>query len=178
MAKVIWLHGASSSGKSTIARALQARIEEAFWHYSIDHLRDAGVLPMARFRSGEFAWKAQRDTFFAGFNGSVVAFLGAGNDLILEHILETPEWRMEWRRLLAPYDVFFVGVHTALKTLRRREEARGDRPRGSAEADFHAIHAGVRYDLEVSGEGEVDETVNAVLTAWRARSGRSQLFED
>jgi len=56
MAHVIFLHGASSSGKSTIAKALQKRIENPFWHISIDHLRDAGVLPTERFKSGEFRW--------------------------------------------------------------------------------------------------------------------------
>ena len=56
MAHVIFLYGASSSGKSTIAKALQKRIENPFWHISIDHLRDAGVLPTERFKSGEFLW--------------------------------------------------------------------------------------------------------------------------
>jgi len=58
--KIIFLHGASSSGKSTIARALQARIDEPFWHISIDHLRDAGILPSARITSGEFKWPEMR----------------------------------------------------------------------------------------------------------------------
>ena len=51
MAQIIFLHGASSSGKSTIAKALQACIEKPFWHISIDHLRDAGVLPTERMAS-------------------------------------------------------------------------------------------------------------------------------
>lgn len=50
MSHIIFLHGASSSGKSTIARSLQAKIEKPFWHISIDHLRDSGVLPSARFQ--------------------------------------------------------------------------------------------------------------------------------
>jgi chloramphenicol 3-O phosphotransferase len=36
--KIIFLHGASSSGKSTIAKLLQNTIDEPFWHVSIDHL--------------------------------------------------------------------------------------------------------------------------------------------
>lgn len=56
MAQIIFLHGASSSGKSTIAKALQKRIEKPFWHISIDHLRDAGVLPTERFKNGDFRW--------------------------------------------------------------------------------------------------------------------------
>lgn len=45
--QIIFFHGASSRGKSTLARELQAKIEKPFWHISIDHLRDAGVLPLA-----------------------------------------------------------------------------------------------------------------------------------
>jgi chloramphenicol 3-O phosphotransferase len=51
---IIFINGASSSGKSTIARALQARLEDPFWHISIDHLREAQVLPFDRIRSGDF----------------------------------------------------------------------------------------------------------------------------
>ena len=36
--KIILLNGASSSGKSTLAQGLQARLDEPFWHLSIDHL--------------------------------------------------------------------------------------------------------------------------------------------
>ncbi|MGL5114679.1 MAG: phosphotransferase-like protein [Beijerinckiaceae bacterium] len=66
MSQVIFLHGPLSCGKSTIARALQAKIEKPFWHISIDHLRDSGVLPSARFKSGEFDWKTAKASFFNG----------------------------------------------------------------------------------------------------------------
>ena len=82
MAQIVFLHGASSSGKSTIAKALQASIEKPFWHISIDHLRDSGVLPLSRFRSGEFAWSTARKAFFDGFHASLAAYADAGNDLM------------------------------------------------------------------------------------------------
>jgi chloramphenicol 3-O phosphotransferase len=78
--KIIFLHGASSSGKSTIARRLQATIDEPFWHISIDHLRDSGVLPMDRFRSGAFAWKDVRNAFFDGCLETTPAPVGIRED--------------------------------------------------------------------------------------------------
>ena len=90
--RIILLNGASSSGKSTIARALQAQLGDPFWHISIDHLRDAGVLPLDRIRSGEFAWSEMREAFFLGFERSLAAYTSAGNDLIVEYIVETREW--------------------------------------------------------------------------------------
>ena len=51
--EVILLNGASSSGKSTLASTLQQQLPLPFWHYSIDHLVFARVLPHARIDSGE-----------------------------------------------------------------------------------------------------------------------------
>lgn len=176
-ARIIFLHGASSSGKSTLARALQARIELPFWTISIDHLRDAGVLPSARIASGEFRWREMRPAFFSGFHRSLAAYAETGNNLIVEHIIDTPGWHQELATLLAPFDVFFVGVHAALADLVRREAARGDRQVGSAEHDFNTLHRDFRYDCEVSSTGRtVDDNVTAVLEAWRTRT-RSRFFE-
>lgn len=171
--KIIFLHGASSSGKSTIARGIQARIGLPFWHISIDHLRDAGVLPTARFKAGEFDWKAARPAFFDGFHRSLAAYAGAGNNLVLEHILDTDGWLDDLVRLFAPFDVFFVGIHCPLPLLIAREKARGDRPAGSAEQDFHTIHVGKSYDHEVHTDGDAQENVTRVIAAWDARSGPS-----
>lgn len=104
MSQIIFLHGASSSGKSTIARELQARIEKPLWHISIDHLRDSGVLPIERFRNGDFDWTEVRAAFFDGFHASLAAYANAGNDLILEHILDTNGWnrsKASWRRMMS-----------------------------------------------------------------------------
>jgi chloramphenicol 3-O phosphotransferase len=168
---IILLNGASSSGKSSIARAVQARIDTSFWHISIDHLRDAGVLPMDRFRSGEFAWADARQAFFDGFERSLVAYAEAGNDLIVEYIIEDAAWMRRVIRRLAGLDVFFVGVHCALEELERRERARGDRPLGDARRDFHAVHGDCLYDAELDATATPPE-VNAdrLLALWRART--------
>jgi chloramphenicol 3-O phosphotransferase len=174
---IIFLHGASSSGKSTLARALQQRLEAPFWHYSIDHLRDAGVLPSARITNGDFQWRDMRTAFFDGFHRSIAAFADAGNNIILEHILDTPGWREQLARLLAAHDVLFVGLHLSVEELNRREKARRDRPAGSAEADFHSIHRGLRYDVEVQTNSELDVNVATILSAWSGPRGRSKLYD-
>lgn len=168
MAHIILLHGASSSGKSTIARALQARLSLPFWHISIDHLRDAGVLPSDRFKSGEFDWKAARPAFFDGFHASLAAYAQAGNNLILEHILEDDTWPDQLRVLFAPFDVYFVGVHCPVDILEAREKARGDRPVGSARKDFETIHIGKTYDLEVQSLDGADHNADAIIAGWQS----------
>lgn len=173
MSKIIFLHGPSSSGKSTIARALQARIELPFWHISIDHLRDAGVLPSARFKAGDFDWHSLKPAFFAGFHASLAAYADAGNNLILEHILDDARWLEDLRRLFARHDVYFVGIHCALPTLISRELNRGDRPVGSAQTDFETVHQGKLYDRELWSEHGVDRNVELILEGWRTGRRRS-----
>jgi chloramphenicol 3-O phosphotransferase len=175
---VIFLHGASSSGKSTLARALQGRLDEPFWHYSIGHLRDSGVLPSARIHHGEFSWRLMRASFFDGFHRSVAAFADAGNNLILEHILDTPGWAEQLARLLAPHELLLVGLHCSVEELNRREKARGNRQPGSAEADYQSIHRGLAYDLELDAENDLEDNIERVLRRWREPRARSALLAE
>ena len=170
---IIFLHGPSSSGKSTIARTLQAKIEKPFWHISIDHLRDSGVLSSARFKAGDFDWRCARTAFFEGFHASLAAYADAGNNLILEHILDEDQWLDELRNLLRRHDVYFVGIHCALALLVSRELARGDRPVGSAKTDFETVHVGKSYDLEVQSEDGADHNVDLILSGWRGNLRKS-----
>lgn len=173
---LIFLHGASSSGKSTLARALQGILPKAFWHVSIDHLRDSGMLPMERYRSGDFDWRAARESFFAGFHQSIVAYLATGNNVILEHIIETPDWLPALRSLWDGFDVLFVGVHCSLATLERREAERGDRPAGMAAIDFGRVHAGMHYDLEVNSEASLAVNLETIARTWAMPRPRSAFF--
>jgi chloramphenicol 3-O phosphotransferase len=168
--RIILLNGASSSGKSSLARAVQARIEEPFWHISIDHLRDAGVLPTTRIRSGEFQWSAMRDAFFEGFEQSLLAYVRCGNNLIVEHIMESRDWLLRLVRLLEAQDVFFVGLHCDLAELERREIARGDRKVGDARRDFHLIHSYCRYDAELDSAVPPELNADRLIAAWRRRT--------
>lgn len=174
--RIILLNGASSSGKSSLARAIQSRIDTPFWHISIDHLRDSGVLPTARIRSGEFDGRMMREAFFLGFERSLLAYAEAGNDLIVEHIMESEAWLFRLADMLADHDVFFVGVHCVLEELERRERERGDRPIGDARRDFHRIHSYCLYDVEVDAMQDREANADAVITAWRERS-RPAAFE-
>ncbi|MEO8005454.1 MAG: chloramphenicol phosphotransferase [Betaproteobacteria bacterium] len=168
--RIILVNGASSAGKSTLCRALQARLGEPFWHYSIDHFRNTGVLPMQRVASGDFAWSDMRPAFFEGFHRCLPALAEAGNNLLVDHIVETSAWMSRLVELLAPFDVFFVGVHCPLGELEQREVRRGDRRKGEARQDYAVVHGFGTYDFEVNSTRDLGDNVNAVLEAWDART--------
>ena len=176
--KIILINGASSSGKSSLARALQARIDAPFFRLTFDHLRDSGALmPLARFRSGEFTWAEYRERFFIGYERALAAFAETGNNLIFDYIIETEAGMARLAGLLAPFDVYFVGVHCDLDELERRELARGDRKAGDARRDAETIHRFARYDLEIdTTRTPPEENADRVIESWRTRNAQSALF--
>jgi chloramphenicol 3-O phosphotransferase len=174
--KIILINGASSAGKSTLARALQQKLPEPFLHWSFDHLRESGALPMARIRNGELDWAGMRPAVFDGFHRCLSAFAGAGNNMIVDHIIEQQQWLADLVHLLAPFEVFFVGVHCPLAELERREHQRGNRRPGEARRDFFSVHRFTEYDLEIDAIQPTEDNVAKLLTAWQARS-RPTAFE-
>lgn len=174
--RLILLNGASSAGKSTLCRAIQAQIDEPFLQFSPDVLLFAAqVLPKRRDPEGPFTWAAMRPRLFEGYFRCLPAFLGAGNNLVVDYIIETPE---QWRRLvelLRPFDVFLVGVHCPLDELERRERERGDRRLGDARRDLLTVHTFTRYDFEVDSRHPPEENAAAIIAAWRVRQRRGVL---
>jgi chloramphenicol 3-O phosphotransferase len=174
--KIILLNGASSAGKSTLARSLQQRLPEPFMHWSFDHLRESNALPMARIRNGELDWARMRPAVFDGFHRSLSAFAKAGNNLIVDHIIEQEQWMADLVQLLAPFDVFFVGVHCPLPELERRERLRDDRRPGEARRDFQGVHRFTEYDLDIDTTQTTEDNVARLIAAWKART-RPTAFE-
>lgn len=171
--RIILLNGASSSGKSTLARLLQELLDEPFWHVSSDKLVESGFLPQRRDPRGPFDWRQMRPRFFDGFHRCLPAIADAGNDLIVDHIIELPSWRRELAALLAHLDVYLVGVHCDLDEIDRRERARGDRQigEGRTHVSVDGIHTFGPYDLEVDTTAGVSrQLAESVISAWQTRT--------
>ncbi|PQV64657.1 chloramphenicol 3-O phosphotransferase [Abditibacterium utsteinense] len=167
--KIILLNGASSSGKSTLSKALQAELDKPFWHFSIDHLMAAKTLPTQRIEQGDFAWDDMRSQFFEGFHHCLPALAHAGNNLIVEHIVETKGWMQRLLNILEPLDVFYIGIHCPLPELERREIERGDRKIGEARGDYEVTHTFGIYDLEINSTELLERNVDKVISAWQRR---------
>ena len=174
------LNGCSSSGKSTLAAALQRAMPEPFLHVSSDHLVASGMLPERRNDGGPFDWvEVVRPRFFDGFHRCLPALAQARNDLIVEHIIEFPSWRAHLAELLAGLDVFLVGVHCNLDEVDRRERVRGDRRAGEGRTHVETdlIHTFGPYDVEVdTTEGVAPAIVTSVTDAWRRRGVERALW--
>jgi chloramphenicol 3-O phosphotransferase len=73
----------------------------------------------------------------------------AGNNLIVDEVMIGPDKVREYRALLGPFGVRFVGLFAPLTVLEARERARGDRLLGLARWQFDRVHRDVVYDLEI-----------------------------
>lgn len=165
--RIIILNGTSSAGKSTLAQALRTELEPSFCYYASDQLADAGFRPL-----DSQARRAGRAQFFDGFHRSIAAFASAGNDLLVEHIIEEQSWAHDLTRLLSPFDVFWLGVHAPLEEIERREQARGDRTLG--EGLYHLkTHRFCRYDLEVDSSHPLAANVTQIVQAWETRQPKA-----
>ena len=129
---VILLNGASSSGKTTIGGELQRILERPYFYLSSDQFVEANILPRVDRESSEgiWAWKNVRPGFFDAFHNCNAGFARAGNDVIVEHVIEFRCWYENLAELLSPFDVFYVGIHCDLIELERREKRRGNRTIG------------------------------------------------
>ncbi len=172
---VIFLNGASSSGKTTLSRTLQNELNEPFLYLSPDTFLFApGVLPRWREAEAPFSWREVRPRVFSGFFHSLPAYAEAGNNLVVDIVLESTEQWAELQSVLRSLDVFFVGVHCPPEVLEQREALRGDRGKGDAARDFAIVHTFSAYDLEVDSTLDLEENAKTIVTAWENRFAHSQ----
>ncbi|MDX1416186.1 MAG: hypothetical protein R3293_18455, partial [Candidatus Promineifilaceae bacterium] len=172
--KIILINGASSAGKSTLARAVQGQFPLPLLHLSFDLFIDGDILPMAQIRAGTFSWPVLRPAVFEGYYRCWPALAGAGNHLLIDHIVESKKDLQTMIKLLMGIDVFFVALHCSAAELERRERKRGDRRKGEAHADFRTVHAFTTYDLELDSEqNSVPENAAQLINAWQQRRSPS-----
>jgi chloramphenicol 3-O phosphotransferase len=155
--QVVVLNGGSSSGKSGIARCLQAILPDPWLAIGVDTLVDAMPVSMQSTDGGiEFADDGGVNvgpafrTLEAAWMQGVAATVRAGARVVIDDVfLGGAASQQRWRQALDGLDVLWVGVRCEAAVAAGREVARGDRVRGMAESQADLVHQGVAYDLEV-----------------------------
>lgn len=183
--KVIFLNGPSSSGKSTLAYALQSKLHEPYLHIGIDKI--IGMMPqhLNDWTGGQvdegFWWKSAYDE-----HGNVLqhiqlgsyalkislllksiatTILDSGINLIIDEVCVGEHSSMaDWKKSLAQYKVVYVGVNASVEKLEEREKDRGDRILGSARAQWLEVHKNAIYDIELDTDKiTLDDCVDMIL---------------
>ena len=169
--QVIVLNGASSSGKTGIARCLQAILPQPWIRLGVDDLlnalppsltdsgtgiafgREGEVMVGDGFREIEAAWMA-----------GVAAMARAGARIIVDDVfLGGGASQQRTRSYLSGLEVLWAGVRCDPGIAVGREIARGDRVTGMAASQAEMVHRGVVYDIEVdTGHAEALDCARAI----------------
>jgi chloramphenicol 3-O phosphotransferase len=154
---VIVLNGGSSSGKSGVARCLQAVLPDPWLAFGTDTLIEAMPLAVRTSATGiQFApdgdvivgpeFRALEAAWIAG----IAAMARAGARIIVDEVfLGGAASQQRWRDALDPLPVLWVGVRCDRAVAAAREIARGDRVPGMAASQADVVHQGIVYDLQV-----------------------------
>jgi chloramphenicol 3-O phosphotransferase len=164
--QIVLLNGTSSSGKTTLVRALQDRLPDPWIEIGIDRF----VFALPRRYRDQPDWSqvfryvrddpAQPDVFrietgplgerlVSGMHRTAAALADEGLDVIVDHVMLDGAWMDECRRLWAPFRTLLVGVRCPLDVVIERERDRKDRTIGQAAAQFDVVHRWSPYDLDV-----------------------------
>lgn len=169
MCQIIFLNGCGSSGKTSIARAIQDLSPEPWLRFGIDSLIE--MMPESYMAFGKKAAEGYF-SFIPGENDrgptmrvesgplgklafpamAAIAHILAehGNNLIIDEVLLEDDMLKKYVEHLKPYSTYFVGVYCDFQTMIEREILRKDRAIGLSNDQLNRVHSGVRaYDLKV-----------------------------
>lgn len=167
------LNGASSSGKSTLARALQDVLPETWLLYGVDDLiralpprltspegiefgEDGQVTVGPAFRAAERAWMQ-----------GVAHTARCGMNVIIDDVfLSGGAGQARWQEVLTDLHVAWIGVHCPIEIGGAREQARGDRLLGMHRRQAEAVHQGMQYDLQVNTADETPARLAQIVHDW------------
>jgi chloramphenicol 3-O phosphotransferase len=153
--KIIFLNGASSSGKTSILHELQNLLEEPFLNAGIDKF--IWMLPKRYLDRplwddvlglADHAGQAGH-TLFLGMHRAIHALAQAGNNILADHVLVEEVWLRDCAELFTGLSAYLIGLRCPLDVLENRERQRKDRTLGQARLQHDLVHAHGLYDLEV-----------------------------
>lgn len=140
--KVLVLNGASSSGKTTIAKALQAHLEEVYLLCGLDMFWNM-TPPSVGASSVNFP---HLKTAMAR---SIIALAETGHNVVVDIVLCGTEPDRAFMQTLKSINPVMIKVDCELHELERREQDRGNRKPGLARSQYETVHADKEYDLEI-----------------------------
>lgn len=179
-AQVIVLNGVSSSGKTTLARALQTMLTEHWLLLGIDDLIRAmpneGLEDGSLLHIGEtgqvhvgIGWHDLEASWYCG----IASIAASGTGVIVDDVFLGGRHSQErLRATLNGLEVLWVGVHCDRDVARAREAARPDRVPGMAEFQAAIVHEGVEYDITVdTSSASPESSAIEILTRMSSTPG-------
>ena len=191
---IIILNGASCTGKTTLAHAIQQVANEPYLIISLDQFRDAmpdryrglnapegttgaeglNIVPIEQdgenrtsIRFGSYAQKVLQ-----GMRRSILALAQRGLNVIVDDVINQSSFGADYARLLGELDVTLVAVTCERDEMVRRERARAGRFPGTALTTLAEVHDHMEYDIQVDTTNcSPQELAEDVLQCVKSNSG-------
>lgn len=152
---ILVLNGTSSSGKTSLLKALQDLLDEPFLDAGIDKF--IWMMPeryLERPLWDDVLGKATQagkagELLFSGMHRAIAALSRSGNNVLADHVLVEPTWVRDCAELFADLPAYLIGVRCPLEVVEQRERDRRSRTLGQARAQYGLVHAHGVYDMEV-----------------------------
>lgn len=146
--KIIFLNGVTSTGKTSIVDAMQARGDIFFYAMANDLFQDMVGVRYLR----ENYWKYLGDVLMEMYR-TAKEFSDRGHHVILDGVLserpEIPDHYRRMRDILSDNPLYMVHVTCPLELCRQRNLARGDRGEFQSHEQAKYMPANVDYVLEL-----------------------------
>ena len=143
--QIILLNGPSSSGKSTLSKALQKLIEEKQGEqYYIISIDDFMKVSLEETIYEDDVYEISADMCIGALNA-----LKTYSGVIIDHVITSERIYCQLTSMLADYSIRSVHVSCPPEILLQREVARKNRCIGSAESSYTYLFPKSGYDLTV-----------------------------
>ncbi len=146
MKQIILLNGSSSSGKSSLAKALRGLIQDRNGqNYEIISIDD-----FMKLATDETIYEDDVFEISGDMCRAALSALKSASGVIVDHVITSERIFNQLKEMLGAYRIRTVHVHCPLSVLLQRERARGNRCLGSAEASHEYLFPKDGYDLTVN----------------------------
>ncbi len=143
--QIILLNGPSSSGKSTLARTLQALIEEKRnERYEIISIDD-----FLKMTTEDVIYEDDVFEISGNLCEKVLQAFKVSQGVIIDHVITSERIFNQLKELLNSNHLCMIHVTCPLEILQKREQERRNRCVGSAEASYEYLFPKEGYDLTV-----------------------------
>lgn len=162
--RIIWLNGYSSTGKTTLVKALQKELPSPYFCIAQDIFTDI-ISPWCE---GDFNGIESQQLWYDSIEcmyQTIRLYSDLGKNVIIDHVIinqddgKEQQYFNEAMQLLKGYPLSLVKVNCSLEELIRREIQRGDREIGNAEWQYNkGLYPQKGYTCEVDTSQDSLET--------------------